>query len=163
MVRQPAGPPNPLIHTSHGKSLVDGKPGPQEGHLARSANKILLERKDKFVLQNRQCPEMRRRLTEYLLEIWTGCHLSAQRSFSFPILLFTDLFEGGAYLHQLHLHWHAHGEEHIDGICLPQDQGVLSWEARTGVPGLDIFNLSFGLGHALSKLKAETLNECHSS
>ena len=36
-------------------------------------------------MQKRQCPEMRRRLTEYLLEIWTGCHLSAQRSFVFKI------------------------------------------------------------------------------
>ena len=83
-----------------------------------------------------------------LFTIWTGCRLSAQRSFLFSRFflfpLFIDLFEGGAYLHQFHLHWHADGEEHVDGICLPQDQGVLSWEARTGVPGLHILNFSSG-------------------
>ena len=41
----------------------------------RSKHKLI------FFLQNRQCPEMRRRLIEYLLEIWTGCHLSVQRYF----------------------------------------------------------------------------------
>ena len=42
---------------------------------------------------------------------------------------------GGPYLHQLHVHGHADGEEHIDGVRLPQDQGVLQGEARSGVPG----------------------------
>ena len=42
---------------------------------------------------------------------------------------------GGSYLHQLHLHRYADGEEHLDGVCLPQDQGVLQGEARAGVPG----------------------------
>ena len=42
---------------------------------------------------------------------------------------------GGPYLYQLHLHRHADGEEHLDGVCLPQDQGVLQGEARAGLPG----------------------------
>ena len=64
--------------------------------------------------------------------------------FNFVLSFFPafHLFQGGAHLHQFHLHWHADGEEHVDGIRLPQDQGVLSWEARTGVPGLDILNSS---------------------
>ena len=35
---------------------------------------------------------MRRRLTEYLLEIWTGCHLSVQRCFCLQDSLFLILF-----------------------------------------------------------------------
>ena len=38
-------------------------------------------------------------------------------------------------LHELHLHGHVDGEEHLDGVRLPQDQGVLQGEARPGVPG----------------------------
>ena len=38
-------------------------------------------------------------------------------------------------LHQLNLHGHVDGEEHPDGVRLPQDQGVLQREARAGVPG----------------------------
>ena len=38
-------------------------------------------------------------------------------------------------LHKLHFHWHVDGEEHLDGVCLPQDQGVLQGEAWAGVPG----------------------------
>ena len=60
--------------------------------------------------------------------------------FVLPFSTFFYLFQGGAHLHQFHLHWHVDGEEHADGICLPQDQRVLPWEARTGVPGLDILN-----------------------
>ena len=47
------------------------------------------------------------------------------------------LFQGGAYLHQFHLHGHVDGEEHADGVRLPQDQGVLPREAWAGVPGSD--------------------------
>ena len=43
------------------------------------------------------------------------------------------LFEGGPHFYQLHLHRHANGEKHLDGVCLPQDQGVLQGEARAGV------------------------------
>ena len=43
--------------------------------------------------------------------------------------------QGGANLHQLNLHGHVDGEEHPDGVRLPQDQGVLQREARAGVPG----------------------------
>ena len=43
--------------------------------------------------------------------------------------------QGGANLHQFNLHGHADGEEHPDGVRLPQDQGVLQREARAGVPG----------------------------
>ena len=42
---------------------------------------------------------------------------------------------GRENLHQLHLHRHADGEEHLDGVRLPEDQGVLQGEARPGVPG----------------------------
>ena len=45
------------------------------------------------------------------------------------------VFSGGENLHQLDLHWHADGEEHPDGVRLPQDQGVLQGEARAWVPG----------------------------
>ena len=81
---------------------------------------------------------MRRRWTESLLAIWTGCRLSAQRW----ILCFFAIFfwPGGAHLHQLHLHRHVDGEEHVDGVRLPQDQGVLQREAWTGVPGVEILN-----------------------
>ena len=44
-------------------------------------------------------------------------------------------FVGCADLHKLHLHRHVDGEEHTDGIRLPQDQGVLPGEARARVPG----------------------------
>ena len=47
------------------------------------------------------------------------------------------MFQGGAYLHQFHLHGHVDGEEHVDGVRLPQDQGVLPREAWAGVPGSD--------------------------
>ena len=63
-----------------------------------SANQIFLERNlVNFSFQNRQCHEMRRRLTEYLLGIWTGYHLLAQRYlfkylFSIPSLPFFTLF-----------------------------------------------------------------------
>ena len=39
-----------------------------------------MEQKSKL-FQSRRCLEMRRRWTESLLGIWTGCRLSAQRSF----------------------------------------------------------------------------------
>ena len=41
---------------------------------------------------------------------------------------------GGANLHQLHVHGHVDGEEHVDGVRLPEDQGVLSRETRPRVP-----------------------------
>jgi hypothetical protein len=44
---------------------------------------------------------------------------------------------GGADLHQLHLYRHVDGEEHADGVCLPEDQRVLQGETRAGVPGQD--------------------------
>ena len=47
----------------------------------------------------------------------------------------TLLCEGCPDLHELDLHGHVDGEEHADGVCLPQDQGVLSGEAWAGVPG----------------------------
>ena len=43
--------------------------------------------------------------------------------------------KGCENLHQLYLYWHVDGEEHPDGVCLPQDQGVLQGEAWAGVPG----------------------------
>ena len=45
------------------------------------------------------------------------------------------MFQGGEDIHQLHLHGHVDGEEHVDGVRLPQDQGVLQGKARTRVPG----------------------------
>ena len=50
------------------------------------------------------------------------------------------MFRGGEDIHQLHLHGHVDGEEHVDGVRLPQDQGVLQREAWTGVPGVEILN-----------------------
>ena len=44
------------------------------------------------------------------------------------------LLTGGPDLHELDLHGHVDGEEHLDGVCLPQDQGILQREARSGVP-----------------------------
>ena len=43
--------------------------------------------------------------------------------------------QSGQDLYQLHLHRHVDGEEHVDGVGLPQDQGVLQGEARAGVSG----------------------------
>jgi hypothetical protein len=45
------------------------------------------------------------------------------------------LLQGGEDLHQLHLHGHAHGEEHAHGARLPQAQGLLQGQARPRVPG----------------------------
>ena len=45
------------------------------------------------------------------------------------------LVVGCQNFYQLHLHGHVDGEEHLDGVGLPQDQGVLQGEARAGVPG----------------------------
>jgi hypothetical protein len=45
------------------------------------------------------------------------------------------LLQGGEDLHQLHLHGHAHGEEHPHGARLPQAQGLLQGQARPRVPG----------------------------
>ena len=42
---------------------------------------------------------------------------------------------GGANLHQLHVHWHVDGEEHVDGVRVPQDQGILQRETWTGISG----------------------------
>ena len=47
----------------------------------------------------------------------------------------TTQLQSGQDLYQLHLHRHVDGEEHVDGVGLPQDQGVLQGEARAGVPG----------------------------
>ena len=44
------------------------------------------------------------------------------------------LIIGGSDLHELDLHGHVDGEEHLDGVCLPQDQGILPGEAWSGVP-----------------------------
>ena len=44
-------------------------------------------------------------------------------------------FTGCSYIHQLHLHGHVDGEEHFDGVCLPQDQGILQRETWAGVSG----------------------------
>ena len=48
---------------------------------------------------------------------------------------YTILDVGGEDLHQLHLHRHVDGEEHLDGVRLPQDQGVLPGETRSRVSG----------------------------
>ena len=45
------------------------------------------------------------------------------------------IFKGGAHLHQFDVHGHVDGEELLDGVRLPQDQGVLQGKARTRVPG----------------------------
>ena len=42
---------------------------------------------------------------------------------------------GCADLHKFHVHGHVDGEELLDGVRLPQDQGVLQGKARTRVPG----------------------------
>ncbi len=49
-----------------------------------------------------------------------------------------NLCSGGEDIHKLHLHGHADGEEHANGVGLPQDQGVLQGEAWTGVSGIKI-------------------------
>ena len=50
-------------------------------------------------------------------------------------LKFKEISNSGCEnLHQLNLHRHVDGEEHIDGVCLPQDQGVLQGETWVGVP-----------------------------
>ena len=36
---------------------------------------------------------------------------------------------GCSDLHEFHLHGHVDGEELPDGVCVPQDQGVLQGEA----------------------------------
>ena len=46
-----------------------------------------------------------------------------------------SVISGCPDLHELHLHGHVDGEEHPDGVRVPQDQGVLPGEARAGVPG----------------------------
>ena len=43
---------------------------------------------------------------------------------------------GCADLHKFHVHGHVDGEELLDGVRLPQDQGVLQGKARTRVPGI---------------------------
>ena len=43
--------------------------------------------------------------------------------------------KGCPNLHELDLHGHVDGEEHLDGVCLPQDQGILPRETWSGVPG----------------------------
>ena len=45
------------------------------------------------------------------------------------------IFKGGAHLHQFDVHGHVDGEEHVDGVRLPQDQGVLQRETWTGISG----------------------------
>ena len=45
------------------------------------------------------------------------------------------VFTGCEDLHELNIHWHVDGEELLDGVRLPQDQGVLQGEARARVPG----------------------------
>ena len=42
---------------------------------------------------------------------------------------------GCADLHKFHVHGHVDGEELLDGVRLPQDQGVLQGKAWTRVPG----------------------------
>jgi len=46
------------------------------------------------------------------------------------------IFQGCADIHKLNLHGHVDGEEHVDGIRLPKDKGVLQGETWTGVPGI---------------------------
>ena len=65
---------------------------------------------------------------------------------------------GGANLHQLHLHWHADGEEHPDGVGLPQDQGVLQGEARARVPGIQAEQ--FHVVHCTAACMAEYQTNC---
>ena len=42
--------------------------------------------------------------------------------------------EGGADLHELHLHGHADGEERAHAVRLPQAQDLLQGETRHRVP-----------------------------
>ena len=42
---------------------------------------------------------------------------------------------GCADLHKFNVHGHVDGEELLNGVRLPQDQGVLQGKARTRVPG----------------------------
>ena len=53
----------------------------------------------------------------------------------FFLFLKPRIFTGGAHLHQFDVHGHVDGEELLDGVRLPQDQGVLQGKARTRVPG----------------------------
>jgi hypothetical protein len=53
----------------------------------------------------------------------------------------TNHCSGGEDIHKFHLHRHADGEKHADGVGLPQDQGVLQGEAWTGVSGINIVNI----------------------
>ena len=46
-----------------------------------------------------------------------------------------NLVIGRQNIYQLDLHGHVDGAEHLDGVGVPQDQGVLQGEARAGVPG----------------------------
>ena len=108
----------------------------------RSASQTLLERKSELFAE-----EAMPRDEETVDRIFAGNldglpPLSSKVFFRLQYLCHSfDLFQGGAYLHQFHLHWHVDGEEHVDGIRLSQDQGVLPWEARTGIPGFGHFEL----------------------
>ena len=42
--------------------------------------------------------------------------------------------EGGAGLHELHLHGHADGEERAHAVRVPQAQDILQGETRSRVP-----------------------------
>ena len=42
--------------------------------------------------------------------------------------------EGGAGLHELHLHGHADGEERAHAVRVPQAQDILQGETRCRVP-----------------------------
>ena len=48
---------------------------------------------------------------------------------------------GCSHLHQLDLHRHADGEEHLDGVGLPKDQGILQ---RAAWPGISSKKCSIG-------------------
>ena len=51
--------------------------------------------------------------------------------------------EGGAGLHELHLHWHADGEERAHAVRVPQAQDLLQGETRHRIPS------EFGIDNAI--------------
>ena len=53
----------------------------------------------------------------------------------FFLFLKPRISKGGAHLHQFDVHGHVDGEEHVDGVRLPQDQGILQRETWTGISG----------------------------
>ena len=84
---------------------------------------------------------MKRRLTTFLPDVSTTCRLSAQRFFIFVLCQVMLSSSGCSHLHQLDLHGHADGEEHLDGVGLPKDQGILQ---RAAWPGISSKKCSIG-------------------